>query len=104
MTARTFGVAMFSGLVLAAGARAQQCEYPIADLLKCKHRTPRVPHTPTVSVPPCGPDGFALGAVVPQGFGDASYEPACGGHDICYETCNSSKAACDTTFNATMEA
>jgi hypothetical protein len=35
---------------------------------------------------------------VPQGFGDADFRPGCNNHDICWETCNNSKAACDFAF------
>lgn len=61
-------------------------------------------HVATVSNPPCGPDGNAvIAALAPQGYNSASFKSACGGHDICYETCNSVKGQCDASFNAAME-
>lgn len=95
---------LFAALVLSTEAAAQTCEYPIADLAACMKRTPRAGHQATVSKPPCGPDGSAVGSIAPQGFGEASFEAACGGHDICYESCNAVKTTCDATFANQMEA
>ena len=34
----------------------------------------------------------------PQSFGSASFTIPCNNHDICYETCNTPKSTCDSTF------
>ncbi len=86
-------------LFCASRAIAQTCEYPIADLRSCIARTPRVPHVPTVNG--CGPEGSTL--KFPQGYGKASYRQACDAHDICYETCNSNKSACDDDLDTATE-
>jgi len=102
---RTLSSVLCIGLLLSAQARAQQCEYPIADLTKCKARTARAGHTATVSNPPCGPEGSpVMGVLAPQGYAGASFKPACSDHDICYETCNAVKASCDAAFNKKMKA
>ncbi len=93
-----------AGSLLAGEALAQQCEHPIADLLKCKERTKWGPHTPKVSAPPCGPEGSRIAFLFPQSCGRADYKPACSAHDICYDTCNSSKGTCDMTFRTQLEA
>lgn len=79
-------------LILAAvTSHAQECEYPIEDLSKCERRTARASHVPSVNG--CGPEGSTV--KFPQGVGAADSTAACNAHDVCYETCNSDKSACD---------
>ncbi|MCS6871810.1 MAG: phospholipase A2 [Anaerolineae bacterium] len=46
----------------------------------------------------CGPERF--GGLVP----DLWFTPACNRHDICYGTCGSNRAACDSRFYEDMRA
>jgi hypothetical protein len=65
-----------------------QQKYPIKDLAACPNRVPHPGHVPTSN-------GCTLS---PDSFGAADFTPCCNGHDICYDTCNSNKATCDSTF------
>jgi hypothetical protein len=76
-------------------AFAQACEYPIANLDNCSGRTPRADHM--ASANGCGPASMG-GALIPQGSAAASFVGPCNDHDICYETCNRDKAACDAAI------
>lgn len=75
---------------------AEDClvEYPPANLDDCPNRRPH----------PGNVRGFnGCGAANSdfrprQGFGTVNFQPACNGHDICYETCLESKSTCDVTF------
>ncbi len=50
----------------------------------------------------CGPAGSWLGSVLPQTYGAARLHVACDAHDVCYDTCNSSRSVCDAQFYAGM--
>ena len=94
-------LAVIGALLTSHTAFAQTCENPIVDLAQCKSRRPLdPPYVATVSVPPCGPEGFPIKA--PQGYGIADFIPGCSAHDICYETCNSDKTTCDEEFRKTI--
>lgn len=54
------------------------------------------------SVNGCGPEGSTL--KFPQGVGAADFTAACNAHDICYETCNSTKSACDADLTTAARA
>jgi len=79
---------------------AQPCviEYPPRSLADCPNRRHHPGHTPTSNG--CGAEGSI--APIPDGFGEADFLPACNAHDICYGTCNSVKATCDTNFRAAL--
>lgn len=84
------------------------CEYPIADLSKCVKRTPRAGQGPSVTDPPCGKDQLKMpgGVPAPQGFGKASFKPACEAHDICYSTCHSVSSVreqCEVEFLSALK-
>jgi Group XII secretory phospholipase A2 precursor (PLA2G12) len=93
-------------LAVLAGALASEvvaqgtpCEYPIRDLRRCSKRVPHAGHTPSGNG--CGPRGQQ--ARTPQGFGRASFRATCNTHDICYDTCNSDRTACDQAFSVELE-
>ena len=77
-------------------AHAEDCiiEYPPANLDDCPNKRQ---HPANVrSSNGCGPANSDFRP--PQGFGAASFTIPCNNHDICYETCNTPKSQCDTTF------
>ena len=90
------------GVMEMFGARSAHAacltEYPPANLTDCPNKRPHPGNVRTSNG--CGPEGSAF--PLPQGFGSASFTTACNGHDICYETCNSPKAGCDSTFGDQM--
>jgi hypothetical protein len=68
-------------------------KYPIRQYAWC--RDTRVPHKgykPTANG--CGTKDHP----VPNRFGRANFKPACDAHDLCYDICGKSKAACDDQF------
>jgi hypothetical protein len=70
-----------------------QQKYPIVNLQNCPNR---VAHPGFVPVPNgCGAQG---GIQFPGTWGNAQFTPCCNTHDICYGTCNSGKANCDSAF------
>lgn len=80
---------------------AQPCEYPIANLDYCSERSARAGHV--ASANGCGPASMG-GSLIPQGYNGASFVEPCNAHDICYETCNADKAACDVAIVEGMSA
>lgn len=65
----------------------------------CPDRVPKQGHRPTVNG--CGPG--ALSAIAPQTYGNAKLYIGCNRHDVCYETCNAVKEACDSEFLEIMK-
>jgi secretory phospholipase A2 len=64
----------------------------------CPDRKPKPNHRPSANG--CGPE---KGVKVPdRPLFLANFKPACDFHDICYETCNVSKDACDEAFRRKM--
>lgn len=72
--------------------REEGWDYPAC----AQTRVKRPGYRPTVN-------GCGVGRGVPQGFGKASFRPACNAHDICYGTCNKEKEACDGTFRDALD-
>jgi YD repeat-containing protein len=72
--------------------------------------------TQTTSRPPKRPDGNPWGwgcgnefndHLIPDNYGGdsgADFLPACRAHDVCYGTCNTTKAACDSKFAGDLRA
>jgi hypothetical protein len=65
-----------------------QNKHPIVNLALCPDRVPAAGYTPTSNGCTSSPDSF----------GSANFLDACNHHDICYGTCASAKATCDTTL------
>lgn len=76
-------------------------EYPPADLNDCPNKGHHPEHTPTSNG--CGPAG-SENYPIPQGYGPARFTDACNAHDICYGTCNTEKAVCDSNFGNGIKA
>lgn len=91
--------------------------HPIADLAKCPRRSPNASHKPGFNG--CG--GSGISSAVPDnpmyathfadllylaiyGTSSGDFTNACNGHDICYDTCNSTKSTCDSNFGGGMDA
>ena len=71
------------------------------ELMQCS-RVPDPDYTPSPNG--CGPEGGPSVPDNPTGCSDTSFLGACNAHDICYGTCNSSRAVCDNDFlNAMLE-
>ncbi len=76
-----------------------QPRYPIANLDLCPNRVPHPGHTPAFNG--CGPENGFARYLIPNRIGplrNVDFTPACNNHDICYDTCNSTKSTCDTNF------
>jgi secretory phospholipase A2 len=65
---------------------------PIQNLDDCPDRVKI--KDPTVNG--CGQQGDLRNIVIPQRFGPVPFAPSCNVHDVCYGTCRSDKASCDT--------
>jgi hypothetical protein len=79
--------------------------HPIADLALCPDRVPHPGHVPSSNG--CGPAQGFIRYIIPNKIGpdrNVDFTPACNHHDICYDTCNSVKSACDQAFLADMRA
>lgn len=58
--------------------------------------------TPDIQVNGCGPSGI-LGLLVPEcPLRLACFTPACNNHDLCYDTCGTSRDTCDAAFHQDM--
>jgi hypothetical protein len=62
----------------------------------CKERVPNPDFHPQ-------PNGCGSSFPVPSTFGNVDITPACNSHDACYDTCKSSRHACDASFLADMK-
>jgi hypothetical protein len=79
--------------------------YPIAELDLCSNRVPHPGHVPSFNG--CGPAKGFSHFVIPNKIGptrNIDFTEACNNHDVCYDTCNSSKSGCDQGFLADMTA
>jgi hypothetical protein len=77
----------------------KKCRYP-PPFGKCEFRTSVQAAIPVPNG--CGPSG---GPTLPGWWGGRgmwNFTPACNAHGICYGTCGSAKAACDSAFYAQM--
>src|SRR4051794_39887863 len=72
-----------AGGVVAAVVGTRRAE--IASAAVCTNRVPNPNHTPSANG--CGTAGAPVSGV----FGSVDVTPACNNHDICYDTCNSTK-------------
>ena len=72
--------------------RAEDCivEYPPANLDDCPNRRQHPGYLDTTS--------FCVTHGGENGFGRASFKPACRNRNICYSTCNSNRGSCDQTY------
>jgi hypothetical protein len=71
-------------------------QYPAENLNDCPCRREHPGYMPTSNG--CGPSGvlnLPVWALIPNGIAGINWKSACDHHDICYGTCNKSKAACD---------
>ena len=83
------------------GPICMRCPEVITDLKQCPNRVQR--SEPNANG--CGGEGIP--AVVVRflnNFGEANFKPACAAHDVCYGTCRSDKADCDTRFHEDLKA
>ena len=77
-----------------------QNKNPITSLAACPGK---VPHPGYTAVPNgCGPAGGVVTPFIPNSWGAANFLPCCNAHDVCYGTCNGSKAGCDNTFHTCL--
>ena len=71
-------------------------QYPAKNLNDCPCRREHPGYKPTSNG--CGPSGvrnLPVWMLIPNGIAGINWKSACDHHDICYGTCNQSKAACD---------
>jgi hypothetical protein len=74
-------------------------QYPAKNLNDCPCRREHQGYKPTSNG--CGPSGvlnLPVWALIPNGIAGINWKSACDHHDICYGTCNKSKAACDKSL------
>jgi group XII secretory phospholipase A2 precursor (PLA2G12) len=87
-------------------------KHPIANTAQCPNKVPNQGHATTCSTTPsscydgCGSKtSFFSPDWLPQGFLNADFSGCCNNHDLCYSTCNASKATgCDLPFLRCMSA
>lgn len=87
-------------------------KHPIADLSKCPNRVAHPGHIPSsngcgpAACPECFPDNInAITSPACALMGQApSFKSPCNSHDLCYDTCNDDKSACDSQFSQNLKA
>jgi hypothetical protein len=79
-------------------ATGVEAKYPITDLASCPARVPHSPHVPKFDG--CGSSTTSPGLYpyIPNSYGLASFLTCCNNHDVCYDTCNTTKTNCDGSF------
>ena len=76
-------------------AAAADCviEYPAANLADCPNKRHHDGHSPSING--CGPADWKS-VLVSNTFFKADFKPGCNVHDVCYGTCNTTQAKCDS--------
>jgi hypothetical protein len=76
-----------------------QQKWPIMNLDACPNRTEHPGHVSSANG--CGAAGSTR---YPGRFGPVRFTLCCNGHDLCYDTCNSDRIACDNAFGGCLQA
>jgi hypothetical protein len=79
-----------------------EAKHPIADISACPNKVAHPGHVPTHDG--CGSQTSPTYPFIPNSFGSASFLSSCNNHDDCYDTCNSVKSGCDSTFLSSLDA